>query len=176
MSSSLKPLTVEEFLVWERTQESRYEFDGVQPIAMTGGTRQHARIITRLTIVLGGRVHPPCEVFGAELKVLTPGRVRYPDVSVVCSDAGDEGDTIDPAAVFEVLSPSMALTDRRVKPAEYAGVSAILVYVILAADRPEITVHRRSAGWEPETITGIAANLDLLEIGVIVPLAALYSA
>ena len=176
MSASLRPLTVEEFLAWERTQDSRYEFDGVQPIAMTGGSRPDARVITRLTVALGGRVRPPCEVFGGELKVLTPGRVRYPDVSVVCSDPGDDGDTIDPTVVFEVLSPSTALTDRRVKPAEYAAVPTILAYVILAADRPEITVHRRSAGWEPETITGIAANLDLLEIGVIVPLAALYSA
>ena len=28
MSAFLRPLTVEEFLVWERAQETRYEFDG----------------------------------------------------------------------------------------------------------------------------------------------------
>ena len=31
MSASLKPLTVDEFLAWERTQPLRYEFDGIQP-------------------------------------------------------------------------------------------------------------------------------------------------
>ena len=39
MSASLKPLTLDEFLDWERSQELRYEFDGIQPIAMTGGSR-----------------------------------------------------------------------------------------------------------------------------------------
>ena len=37
MSASLKPLTLEEFLDWERSQQERYEFDGIQPVAMTGG-------------------------------------------------------------------------------------------------------------------------------------------
>jgi len=39
MSASLKPLTVDEFLDWERAQQLRYEFDGIQPVAMTSGRR-----------------------------------------------------------------------------------------------------------------------------------------
>ena len=38
MSASLKPLTVDEFLAWERAQPNRFEFDGIQPVAMTGGS------------------------------------------------------------------------------------------------------------------------------------------
>ena len=39
MSAHLSSLawTLEEFLDWERGQELRYEFDGVQPVAMRGG-------------------------------------------------------------------------------------------------------------------------------------------
>ena len=33
-----KPMTLEAFLAWEERQELRYEFDGFQPVAMTGGT------------------------------------------------------------------------------------------------------------------------------------------
>ena len=44
MSAALKPLTLAEFLAWERAQPERYEFDGVQPVAMTGGSRAHSRI------------------------------------------------------------------------------------------------------------------------------------
>jgi hypothetical protein len=29
MSVSLKPLTLDEFLAWERSQPERYEFDGI---------------------------------------------------------------------------------------------------------------------------------------------------
>ena len=36
--------TIEQFLAWEEAQGLRYEFDGVQPIAMTGGTAAHSAI------------------------------------------------------------------------------------------------------------------------------------
>ena len=39
-----KAMTLAEFLAWEERQPLRHEFDGVQPIAMTGGTVAHAGI------------------------------------------------------------------------------------------------------------------------------------
>ena len=174
MSASLKPLTVDEFLAWERAQELRFEFDGIQPVAMTGASLAHTRVTTRLTIALGQRLKPPCEPLGPELKVLTPGRVRYPDASIICSEPDEDSDTVSPTVVFEVLSPSTALTDRRVKAMEYAAVATIQAYVMLETDRPEITVRRRSSGWEAETIAGTDAELDLPEAGVTIPLAAIY--
>ncbi len=174
MSASIAPLSVDEFLAWERDQPLRYEFDGIQPLAMTGGSLRHARIVTRLTTALANRVQPPCEAIGSELKVLTPGRVRYPDASVSCGQ-DDESDTVEPTIVFEVISPSTALTDRRVKAVEYGAVPSILAYVILETDRPEIVVRRRSNLWEAETIAGLDAALPLPEIGVSIPLTALYA-
>jgi Uma2 family endonuclease len=175
MSAALKPLTLDEFLAWERSQPARYEFDGVQPVAMTGGSRVHSRVGTRLVIALGNRLQPPCEAFGPDLKVLTTGRIRYPDASVVCRASEEESDLVEPTAVFEVLSPSTALTDRRVKALEYAAVATILVYVLLAQDRPELTVMRRSRGWEPETLHGLDVTLELPEINVSVPLNVVYA-
>ncbi len=175
MSAALKPLTLDEFLAWERSQPARYEFDGVQPVAMTGGSRVHSRVGTRLVIALGNRLQPPCEAFGPDLKVLTTGRIRYPDASVVCRASEEESDLVEPTAVFEVLSPSTALTDRRVKALEYAAVATILVYVLLEQDRPELTVMRRSRGWEPETLHGLDATLELPEINVSVPLNVVYA-
>ncbi len=177
MSASLKPLTLDEFLDWERSQEQRYEFDGIQPVAMTGGSRAHSLIATRVAAALVFHVKRPCEAHGPELKVITTGRVRYPDASVVCSRSeGGDDDAVAPRAVFEVVSPSTALTDRRVKAIEYAAVSTILVYVLLEQDRPEITIRRRSTGWEAELLIGIDATLDLPEIGVTIPLAFIYDA
>ncbi|HSU04035.1 MAG TPA: Uma2 family endonuclease [Acetobacteraceae bacterium] len=176
MSATLKPLTLDEFLEWERAQPERYEFDGIQPVAMTGGSRDHARIGTRLVIALGSRAGPPCEVFGPELKVLTTGRSRYPDATVVCTQSDDTSDTVEPTVVFEVLSPSTALTDRRIKAMEYAAVPSVAAYVLLEQDRSEITIRRRSTAWEAEVIAGADAILELPEIGVSVPLSAIYSA
>jgi Uma2 family endonuclease len=144
MSASLKPLTLDEFLSWERAQSLRYEFDGIQPVAMTGGSLAHNRITTRLTVALFQSVQAPCEACGPDLKVLTPGRVRYPDASVVCGASDSSKDSIEPTVVFEVLSPSTGLTDRRVKALEYASVPGIMAYVMLETDRPEITIRRRS--------------------------------
>lgn len=57
MSASLKHLTVEEFLTRERSQEPRYEFDGIQLVAMTR-SRAHNRVTTRLTGALLSLVKP----------------------------------------------------------------------------------------------------------------------
>ena len=176
MSAPLKPLTLEEFLDWERSQELRYEFDGIQPVAMTGGSRAHSLIATRVAAALVFQVKPRCEAHGPELKVITTGRVRYPDASVVCTPSGGEDDTVTPRAIFEVLSPPTALTDRRVKAIEYAAVPTVMVYVLLEQNRPEITIRRRSTGWEAESLIGIDAMLDLPEIGVTIPLAFIYDA
>ena len=50
------PMTLAEFLDWEDRQELRYEFDGLQPIAMTGGTRAHAAIQGNLAVALKTRL------------------------------------------------------------------------------------------------------------------------
>src|ERR1700691_1258441 len=51
-----KPMSLAEFLVWEESQELRYEFDGVLPIAMTGGAACHATIQRNLVLAVGGRL------------------------------------------------------------------------------------------------------------------------
>jgi hypothetical protein len=48
-------MTLAQFLDWEDRQELRYEFDGFQPIAMTGGTQAHAAIQVSLITALNRR-------------------------------------------------------------------------------------------------------------------------
>jgi hypothetical protein len=47
-----KPMSPEQFLAWEERQPLRYEFDGFQPVAMTGGTAAHSAILRNLIIAL----------------------------------------------------------------------------------------------------------------------------
>jgi Uma2 family endonuclease len=84
MSAAQKPLTLDEFLAWERSQPARYEFDGVQPVAMTGGSRPHARAGARLVAALINRVRSPCEAFGPDLKVLTglAATLKLPETNI----------------------------------------------------------------------------------------------
>jgi Uma2 family endonuclease len=175
MSASLRPLTLEEFLDWERSQPERYEFDGTQPVGMTGGSVAHARIVRRLVTALAARLGSGCEVFAGDLKVLTAGRARYPDATVVCGMIDPRSDAVEPSVVVEVLSPSTALTDRRVKSAEYASIASVLAYVMLEQDQVSAVVLRRSEGWREEVLTGPDTILALPEVGVELPLEDLYT-
>src|SRR5208283_3698862 len=110
-----KPMTLAEFLEWEERQPMRYEFDGVGPVAMTGGTAGHAQIQRNLAFALTARLRgKPCQFLGSDLKFqVAEGHVRYPDGMVVCSPV-DRAATVvyDPVVVFEVLSPSTTHNDR----------------------------------------------------------------
>ncbi len=44
MSAASQPMTLDQFLEWERAQELRSELDGGGPVAMTGGTVEHPEI------------------------------------------------------------------------------------------------------------------------------------
>ena len=128
---------------------------------MTDGSVAHARVVRRLVAALGAILPPGCEAFGGDLEVLTATRARYPDATIVCGPLDPRGDSVEPRVVFEVLSPSTALTDQRVKPADYASVPSIQAYVILDQDVPRATVLRRSSDWQEESVEGLADTLDL---------------
>jgi Uma2 family endonuclease len=171
-----KPLTLAEFLEWEQRQELRYEFDGFQPIAMTGGTFAHARIQANLAVSLGGRLRgKPCTFVGSDLKIEVAGRVRYPDGFVVCSPVPNTSIIVaDPVVIFEILSPSTSSTDRILKNREYAATPSVQRYVILEQDRVAATVFARIEGdWVGHVLLEDAV-LTMPEIGVEIPLAELY--
>jgi Uma2 family endonuclease len=85
-----KPMTLTEFLAWEQRQPTRFEFDGFQPVAMTGNSVAHNRIMRRLHRALErGLEGKPCEPFGPDVKILVDGRARYPDAVVSCVPQSD---------------------------------------------------------------------------------------
>lgn len=113
MSVSLRPMTLAEFLAWEEQQELRYEFDGIQPVAMVGGTRAHSLIQRNLAMAVGGRLRgAACVYHGNDLKVEAAGRIRYPDGFVTCT-RGFRRDTVErePVVIFEVLNEGTQRTD-----------------------------------------------------------------
>ena len=90
-----KPWTQEEFFAWAENQDTRYEFDGFQPVAMTGGNVSHNRVMWGLHRALDTRLRRgrgPCEPLGPDAGIETINRaVRYPDALVTCSKVdGDD--------------------------------------------------------------------------------------
>jgi Uma2 family endonuclease len=171
-----KPMSLEEFLLWEEKQEQRWEFDGFLPVAMTGGSPNHATIQLNVYLAIGGRLRGKrCRLFTADLKVLVSGSIRYPDAFVTCTPVGPETKAVtEPVVVFEVLSPSTASTDFVAKNAEYRDTPSMRRYVILAQDRQQATVFERVGGdWIGHIMSGDAV-LRMPEIDIEVPLAEFY--
>jgi Uma2 family endonuclease len=176
IAAARKPMTLAEFLAWEDGQELRYEFDGIQPVAMTGGTAAHAFIQRNLAITLGGRLRGrPCQFYGNDLKIEVAGRIRYPDGFVVCTPIPAQAKLVrDPVVIFEVLSDSTGRTDPVTKNREYSDTPSVRRYVILSQDEVGGTVFERIGDdWVGHLLTGDVI-LRMPEIGIEFPLAELY--
>lgn len=171
-----RPMTAEEFLAWEAGQELKWEFDGLQPVAMTGGTFAHAVIQGNLVRALNNRLAgTPCRAVGPDLKVLIGSSCRYPDVLVTCTPtASNAVACIDPIVIFEVLSASTTSDDRTIKLAEYQSLPSVRRYAMLEQDRVFATVITRTdTGWDYALI-GPDGMLAMPEIGVEIPMVELY--
>jgi Uma2 family endonuclease len=177
MSASLaKPIALAEFLAWEERQQLRYEFDGLQPIARTGGTAAHAFIQRNIAVALATRLRGgPCKFAGSNLKVEVAGRIRYPDGFVICTPIGNRDQVVrDPVVIFEVMSESTSRTDTVTKNREYAATPSVRRYVILAQDEIGGTMFVRSGEtWLGHLLTPESILL-MPEIGIEVPLAEFY--
>ena len=177
MSVALPKLrTLDEFLDWEERQDARWEFDGFNPTAMTGGTWAHATIQINLTTALNNRLRgKPCRPAGSHMKIRVRGSIRYPDAFVVCSPVA-ASDTVvnEPVVVFEILSPSTASIDTVDKNAEYRDTPSIQRYVMLAQDHPHAVMFERINGdWVGHILSG-DITIALPEIDIVLPLRELY--
>jgi Uma2 family endonuclease len=173
-----KPMTLQDFLLWEEQQALRYEFDGVRPVAMTGGTAAHSAIQRNLIFALTGRLQgKPCQPHGSHLKIQVAGRIRYPDAFVVCTPVPETATVVtEPVVIFEILSESTQNDDLLVKNAEYRATSTVAHYVILQQDRAGAFVFsRRGEDWVSELLTSTEAVIALPAIGLLIPLAELYA-
>jgi Uma2 family endonuclease len=171
-----KPWTVSQFLEWEERQPLRYEFDGAQAVAMTGGTAAHDAIAVNLGAALVTRLRgKPCRPHGGNLKIQTATSIRYPDAFVSCSPIDPRATvTHEPVVMFEVLSQSTAGIERIVKNREYQSLPSVMRYVMQEQDQIAATVfERRGDDWVGHVLADDAV-LAMPEIGIEVPLAELY--
>ena len=172
-----KLMTMAEFLDWEQRQELRHEFDGFQPVAMTGGSIAHGRLQRNIAFALTGALRgTPCEFLPSDVQLRLESSVRYADGMVVCgSPSGLDPGISNPVVLFEVISPSTAATDRIAKTREYQATPSVQRYIILEQERIAATVFaRRPDGWSGQVVAA-GEVLDMPEIGVSLLLDELYT-
>jgi len=173
-----QPWTQERFFPWAEAQDIRYEFDGLRPVAMTGGNARHSAICINLQTALNSRLQGvPCRTLGPDAGVETVNKaVRYPDALVTCQKFDLSSYTVPGVViVFEVISPSSGKTDRIIKLSEYAAVPSIRRYVIIESAFAGLTVMERQQGGDPWITSPLAEGvLRLPEIGIEIPVAEIY--
>lgn len=172
-------MTRAQVFAWAQAQDGRYEFDGLQPIAMTSGPVRHSTMTNNIHRGLSARLQGSgCRPLGPDAGVATIGdTVRDPDALVTCSKVPDTAYTVDGVVtVFEVLSPSSGRIDRIIKLREYRAVPSIRRYVILEHASIGLTVFARTSGDAAWNATALTAEdtLALPEIGIDIPVVAVY--
>lgn len=182
-----QPITEADYLLLAPEEGVRYEYIDGELYAMTGGSRNHADIVTALLVTLETRFEGrPCRAYVPDLRVSydTHRNYYYPDVTVVCGEPqfvpGLSIATLTNPTVFvEVLSPSTENLDRGVKWAGYQRIPSLRAYLLVSQDQPRVEQFARNgddptAGWLYEDYTGLDASLTVAALGFTLPLATIY--
>lgn len=182
-SNPVTKVTEEEYLAIDRAAEVRSEFFNGEMFAMSGGSMRHARLQANI----GGELHTAlrgtdCQAFGSDFRVrVSPGRMyAYPDVTVVCGKPllADERQDIllNPAVIFEVLSPSTEQYDRSVKLRYYRAIESLTDYILV--DQNQVRIEQYSRGdagtWALRDYQHPEEDLQIPSIGISLALARIY--
>jgi Uma2 family endonuclease len=173
-------LSVDHYLAGELKSEIRHEYIGGLVYAMAGASRRHNLICQNILIAL--RSHLPgarCQVFmeGVKLRLRVANEevFYYPDLIVTCDPRDtEEYFTRFPKLIIEVLSPDTERIDRREKFSSYTQIESLEEYVLVAQERAEVTVFRRSGNWLAELTNQIQSDVRFESLDFSLSLPAIY--
>lgn len=175
-------MTPAEYLAIERQAEHRSEYFGGEVFATAGGSERHNLIVGNVFAGLHEQFRKrPCKVYASDMrvKVSRAGLYAYPDVVVVCGEAGfddDQKDTLlNPSVIVEVLSESTEGYDRGKKFEYYRKLESMAEYVLIAQDKSHVEhyVRQPDSRWllsehddlqDAVEFPSINAHLSLTEI------------
>ena len=173
----LESLTAEQYLDIETRADIRHDYVDGTVYAMVGATARHNRIAGNLYSAI--RAHlagSGCQTFISDMKVRAATAFYYPDVVVTCAPIAPDAVYLnEPTLIVEVLSESTEGRDRLEKWAAYRTLSSLEEYVLVAQDRCEIDVHRRSDDGWTRISSGPEDELELDSVNLRLPMAAVYT-
>jgi Uma2 family endonuclease len=182
-SHSVTKLTEEQYLALDRAAEFKSEYFDGEMFAMSGGSMEHARLQKNITGELYNALRErDCEPFGSDFRVRVSSRMyTYPDVSVVCGKpalADDRQDVLlNPAVIFEVLSPSTETYDRGFKFKHYRTVASLQDYILVNQTEIRIEHYTRQANnlWILRDYQSLEEEMTISSIAVSLPLGRVYN-
>jgi len=173
-------MTLEEYFELEERSEILHEFFNGSVHAMSGPSVAHERVRHRLDMAFSNHLKGrPCEVFASKARLLIQVDWRnisyHPDIMIDCQPESWNGPGLrNPTLVVEVLSPSTENIDKREKAEIYRLVDSIEEYVLVAQDKYELTIHRRTDGWWPQVYRGPDPTVEFRSIALTLPMRSIY--
>ncbi len=171
---SAQPLpyyTIEQYAALEESAPYKSEFIAGRIYAMSGGTPTHSAVAANISGEMRNLLrHGPCRVYNSDLRVgIMPLDLEtYPDVTIVCGEPHlnpfDKNSIINPAVIFEVLSPSTERYDRGEKWEHYQRLDSLQEYLLVSQHKPKIEHYVRQANdsWVFTSTEGMDAVVIVL--------------
>jgi Uma2 family endonuclease len=185
-SAAGSPVSVEEYFRLEAAADSRHEYrDGIV-VAMAEGTYRHSlissNVIGDLHVHLKGK---DCHPLESNLRIRIPRKSKYyyADSMVVCGEprfdpaAPAETTILNPRLIVEVLSESTEAFDRGDKFADYREIESLREYLLVSQHVPRVDalIRRDDGTWRFQPAAGLEAEVQLDELGIVLPLAEIYA-
>src|SRR6266480_7203695 len=137
----------EYFALLKRDPEHAYEYLDGHVYMMTGGSPDHAIIVSNLNGLLQAFLRGRrCIVYNSDVYLQLSEQYRVcPDVTVSCDprDRGAREVIRYPFLVVEVLSPATEARDRGQKSLQYRSCPSIQEYLLISSEFPLVEVFRR---------------------------------
>ena len=176
-------LTAQDYLVWERQQETRHEYLEGQVFAMTGASRAHNMLCANILASLHGQLRDkPCEIYVNDMrvKVSETGMYTYPDLVAACGEPRFEDQAVDtllnPVLIIEVLSDSTERYDRGAKFTHYRSVVSLKEYLLVSQHESRVEHYVRQPGnhWLLTEYQEMQDRIDLNSLDSYLLLAEIY--
>jgi Uma2 family endonuclease len=176
-------LTAQDYLAWERQQETRHEYLNGQIFAMTGASRAHNVLCLNLAASLHQQFRgKPCEVYANDMrvKVSETGMYTYPDLVVACGEPRFEDQAVDtllnPVLIIEILSDSTERYDRGAKFSHYRSLPSLQEYLLVSQTECRIEHYVRQPGnhWLLTEYQDLHDCIDLNSLGSQLTLSEVY--
>jgi len=183
VSTALKRITPQEYLIRERQASCKSEFYQGEIFAMGGGSANHSLIAANFVREAGNALKDkPCAVFNSDLRVQvrSTGLYTYPDATIVCGERefdDDQRDTIiNPTVIVEVLSDSTKKYDRGKKANHYRQIASLKELLLITQDRPHVERFTRqpNGDWMFHEQYDLSADFELKSLGILVAISELY--
>jgi Uma2 family endonuclease len=183
VSTALKRITPQEYLIRDRQASCKSEFHQGEVFAIGGGSANHSLIAANFVREAGNALKDkPCTVFNSDLRVQvrSTGLYTYPDATIVCGERefdDDQRDTIiNPTVIVEVLSDSTEKYDRGKKANHYRQIASLKELLLITQGRPHVERFTRqpNGDWMFHEQYDLSADFELKSLGIFVAISELY--